>query len=834
VPSASAFAEASAAPIGNPQSSIDNLPMLSDLRLALRRLVHAPGFTAVVLLTLALGIGTTTAVFSIVNGVLLRPLDHPEPEQLVDVRVACSAFPQYPIMPLNARFYVEWKACPAFSHFAMVDRFPGEITLTGAGEPERLRSLRVSANLFDTLGVAATLGRTFQTGDDASADTRVAVISDGLWRRRFSADPAILGRSLTLDQEPFIVVGVLPAGFRLPVSSVTGIGRSAAATTELFLPKFLSEKERNNIIGQFNYDGVGRLAPGITVAEAEAQMNVIAARLSQLAGGEVQVGSSATPMQEAVVGHARRGLLVLLGAITTVLLIACLNLAVLALVRAERGGHDAAVRAALGASQGRLLRAALLESVLLAIAGGALGILVARGTLSVLLFFAPANLPRLDEVGLDGTVLGFAVLLTSATALLFGLLPAWRTARSDPGDALRGSGRTTTGGRADTRLRHGLVAAEVGLGAMLLVTAALLLGSFVRVLQTDPGFAAPTVLTADIAIPMAKYSQREQRTAFHARLLERIRSVPGVEAAAISTALPMQGQVWIDSLWTKDNPVPQAERLNCNVRFVSADYFAALGIPLRAGRSFEEADGDRPVAVISEKVAAHLWPGQNPLGRRMVHHGREDVEVVGIVGDLRANADTAAVPVVYRPYSVWPPARVQLIARANGSPRALAGSLRAALREVDSDVPVPAFRTMNDLRDASVAERRFQVLLASSFGVAALLLSGLGIYGVISYAVARRTKEIGIRAAFGAQTSDLRALVLRQGLTPVAIGLAVGLACALGLGRVLGAMLYETRSDDPLVYAGVAAVLIVVAVAACWMPARRATRVDPMEALRTD
>lgn len=808
--------------------------MLSDLRYAFRSLRKSPGYTVVALLTLALGIGASAVVFSVVNAVVLRPLAFPASERLVAARIVVPAYAKlYPTLPVNARFFREWRALPAFSELALIDR--SRSTITGAGDPVRVSALRCSANLFSVLRVSPALGRSFAANEDAKGKAPVAIVSDRFWRNRLAADPAVLDRTITLDQQPFTVIGVLPADFRLPEAHDFLTGKTSAGEPEVFISKQFDADELNVIAGRFNYDVIGRLAPGVTPAAALAQMNVVAARLAGLAKQPgLELRGYLAPLQEAVVGPARRGLFLLLGAIGAVLLIACLNLSMLALARAERQSRDRAVRSALGASRGRLVREALAESVLLSIGGGVLGCLCASWGLDLLLRFAPGDLPRLDEVSLDSTVLLFALGTTIVTAFIAGLTPAWRAARTATASLHGSANRTVTGSVGARRLRHLLIAIETGVSTLLLAVAALLAASFIRLLHTDAGFHAPHTYVVDLAIPYEKYRSDADRIAYHQRLLTEVAATAGVNAAAISTALPLQGETWIDTVWTLDDTRPQSQRPNANIRFISADFFNTLGIPFLGGRTFRDTDRNAKVAVISARLAATLWPGLNPIGRKFSGGNDEVLEVIGLVGDVRANADQRPAPVVYKPYWASAPADVSLVVKTSTSVVVLASALRQTIHRIDADVPVGPLRTMSDLLESSVAVRHFQLRLVLVFALSALTLAGLGVYGVVSHSVAQRTRELGIRLAFGASSTALRGLVLRQGFAPIAWGLLGGILAALAGGRLVASLLFETNARDPLTLAAVALILAFVALIACWLPARRATRVDPMIALRAE
>ena len=804
----------------------------NDLRYAGRTLRREPVFAAVAVLTVALGIGANTAIFSIVNGVLLRPLPYAEPDRLVALREVVPAVAQtYPTLPVSARHFTEWRQrLHSFEGMSAID--PGSATLTSSREPEQLDTMRVSADLFRTIGVHAALGRTFVDGEDQEGKNGVAVLSYSLWQRRFNGDPGVAGTTIHLDGRPLTVVGVLPAGFQCPNPGILQVGKSNAARADLFVPLVFSKQELGQLMGEFNYNVVARLKPGATMSAAAAELNVAAAELAKLSGEKMELRGWAGPLLDSMVGQARRGLIVLLGAVGSVLLIVCVNLANLMLARGERHARESAIQAALGAGGRRLVRQALSLSLLVALLGGALGVGIAAGSLGGLVKSAPADIPRLQEVRLDARVLVFALAITTLTGLLFGLAPAWRAARTDPQSALRSGGRTGTGSAGALRLRSSLVVAEVGLSTVLLVTAGLLMSSFLRVTRGQMGFRAPTVLAADVQIPTAKYHEQAQRDQFFLRALDRLAGQPGVVSAAIVTALPLQGETWIDSVSVPGDTRSDWQKTPANVRFISPDYFRAMGIPLRSGRPFSN-DDQRKVAIVSEGLAHLFWPGQDAVGRQVMD-GDTPREVIGVAGDVRADSDKPPVAMLYRPYWDYSPRRVTLVARAAGDPHSIAGALRAAVRGVDPDVPLADMRTMQEVLEQSVAQRRFQMRLAGAFAATALLLAALGIYGVVSYSVARRTNELGIRLALGAQAHQLYRMVLRQALAPVALGLLVGLAGALAAGRVLASLLYQVSPRDPELLAAAAALLGAVALAASFLPARRAVGMNPLDALRNE
>jgi len=804
----------------------------NDVRYSLRALGREPGFAAAAILTVALGVGANTAIFSIVNGVLLRPLPYAAPERLVALREVVPAFVKmYPTLPVCVHHFVEWRArARSFERLSAMD--PTTTTLTDGVQAEQLDAMRVSADIFRSLGVQAALGRTFVDGEDQEGRNGVAVLSDSLWRRRFHADPRIVGQTIHLDSRAVTVAGILPAWFEFPSLQITETAKPTALRPEVFIPAVFRKDELETLMGMFNYNVVARLRPGVPVERSQAELDVIAAQLVKQSGEKLELRAQATPLLDYMTGRSRRGLLVLLGAVGSVLLIVCVNLANLMLARAERQGREAAIRTALGASPARLLRQAFTQALVIALLGGALGVGVAWAGLGALVRSAPADIPRIAEVHLDLRVLLFALGITTLAGLLFGLAPAWHAARTDPQTALKGSGRTATSGSGGLRLRSALVAAEVGLSGVLLVTGALLMTSFLRIIRAEKGFRAPAVLSAQIQIPRAKYTEDAQSNQFYRRLLASLAAQPGVLSAGIGTQLPLQGETWVDSVSLPGDQRPTWQQPTTNVRFISPDYLRTMGIPLRAGRPFNDNDPTSAV-IVSESLAHLLWHGQDPLGRKLMD-GEQAREVIGVAGDVRAEPHKAAVATLYRPYWDWAPRRVVLVARAAGDPRSVVGAMRAAVRSVDSEVPLAEVQSMQEVLEQSVAERRFQMLLAAAFAVTALLLTSLGIYGVVSYSVARRTNEIGIRMALGAQTHDVYGMVLRQAMTPVVAGLAVGLAGAVALGTLLASLLYEVRPNDPATIAAVALVLAAVGLAASFTPARRALRTDPLAALRQE
>jgi putative ABC transport system permease protein len=783
-------------------------------------------------LSLAVGIGANTAIFSVVNGVLLRPLPYRDPERLYTIREVVPKLTHlYPTLPVNFSHYYAWsKHWSAVESIALIE--PSGPNLTGVGEPEMLNGARVSASIFRMLSVSPRLGRGFLDEEDPEGHSQVAVISDSLWKRRFSGDPSIVGRKIMLDGRPHLVVGVLPPGFQFPGQTDLWIRPGLGAKTEVFQPLGYSKDDLEEINGDYNWAAIARLRPGVSEQKALAELNVIQADISKRIPEKMDLHAVMSSLQEDIVGQSRRGLLVLLGAVGAVLLILCVNLANLSLARAAGRARESAIRTALGAGRAQLVRQTLTESLVLALAGGILGIALAAWGVPLLLGAAPLDLPRLGEVSLDGRVLGFAVLISLVTGVAFGILPALRSAGAHPQEALKSGSYTTTEGRRGVRLRGVLVGVEAALSAVLLITAGLLMGSFVRLMHVDKGFDIERVLAVRVAMPSTKYAEKAQQTAFFDRLLEKTRPLPGVLSAGLVSALPLQGEGWVDLATAEGDQRPMFERPMVNVRFVSPDYFKTLRIPFREGRPFDDSQRGRKVVIVSQGTARRLWPGQSPLGRRMLHNETLE-EVVGVTADVRSTSlDKDPVLIIYVPYWQRPRLAAALLVRTAMDPRGIAAGVREAIRQVDADVPVPEMQTLQEVMLDSVAQRRFQMTLVMLFAGAALALAGFGIYGVVSYSVARRRMEMGIRMALGAGAAGLQRMVLWQGIRPVVAGLAAGIAGALAAGRILSSLLFQVSARDPLIIGGVALVLLAVSVVAALAPARRATRVDPMIALR--
>ncbi len=804
----------------------------NDFRLAVRGLLRDRGFAAVAVLTLALGIGANTAIFSVVNAIILQPLGYHRPHQLFTIQESVPTL-RSPAFPVNARHFMEWRRqCRSFEGLSAVGGLT--LNLTGSGEPERIEGARVSAGFFKTLGVRLAMGRDFLAEEDAPGRERVVILTNSLWTRRFSAEAGLVGRTISLDGLPHTVVGILPSSFRFPERSGLAGPNNSGARTEIFRPIAFTPDELEAPFGNFNYGAIGRLRPGVTPQQAVAEMNPIQASFAKIIPDKLELKAILTPLQDQVVGQVGRGLVILLAAVGAVLLIICVNLANLMLARSAARARDAAIRSALGASRWRILRQTLTESALLAALGGASGILLAFWGVDLLTRTAPLDLPRLDEVRVDGYVLAFAAGISALASALFGLLPAWRLTGADPQHILRSGSRGMTEGRRGTRLRGLLVSFEVGLSAVLLITAGLLMVSFTRLMNVDQGIRTERVLAADLKLPSLKYQSKEDRIRFCRDMLAKVESIPGVVSSGVISTLPLQGERWVDVIWPEGDPKPLFRQPLTNYRFVSSGYFETMGIPLTAGRRMEEGDRNRPVALVSERAVKRVWPGENPLGKRFKRGNtrEEPFELIGVAGDTRTNIQNEPVLTAYVPYWYRVDTSLSVVLKTAMEPKAAAGALRSAVWSLDSEVPVSRIRTMREVVSEAAAQRRFLMQLAVGFAISAMLLASVGIFGVVSYTVARRRGEIAIRMALGAGAGDVYRLVLREGLTPVALGLAAGVAAALALGRVVQSLLFGVTAGDPLTISAVVALLAVVAAIACYLPALRATRIAPTEALR--
>jgi predicted permease len=796
--------------------------LIKDVRYGWRMLWRRPGFTACAVLVLALGVGSNTAIFSVVNAVLLRPLPYPGAEHIVSFD---GVNPSKGITQSNmsAPDFADWKAqADAFESLAL---FTGGSATLGGDEPERVAASGVTSDFFGVLGVAPARGRAFTWEDNQPGRPGVAVISDGLWRRRFGGDPSIVGRRIELSGSQIEVVGVMPAGFGYPNNS------------ELWAALQIDVAQQP----RFNraYQVAGRLRDGATLEEARAQMRTITERLaaahpSSNAGWGVELNR----LHDKLVAPVRTMLLVLLGAVGLVLVIACANVANLLLARAASRRREVAVRVAVGASRGRIVRQLLTESVLLALAGGAAGLLLSVWLTDLLVALAPSNTPRIVEAGLDARVFAFALVTTCLAGVGFGLAPALHATKTDLNETLKEGGRGQTDARS--LLRSALVVAEVGLSLVLLVGAGLLLKSFVRLTNVSPGFEPAGVLTMRLGLPGARYPEPRKKAEFYENLLGRVRALPGVEAAGATISLPLGGSNYsVGRGFVREGQSERPEEgTNAAYFVVTPDYFRAARVPVVRGRAFDERDTEdsAKVIVVNETLARLHFAGEEPVGQRIRMHADEKFgrEIVGVVGDVKARTlDAATGPQVYVPHrqdAGW--GSMSLAVRTAGDPLALTPAVREEVRALDRGLPVYDVKTLDDVVAASFADRRLLSTLIAAFGAAALLLASVGLYGVISYTVGRRTHEFGVRMALGAEPRDVLRLVLRQGLALALAGVAAGVLASLAAARLMSSLLYEVSASDPFIFVLVPVLLVAVALLACYLPARRATRVDPMEALR--
>ena len=804
--------------------------LIRDVRYGVRSLLKRPGATAIALITLALGIGVNTAIFSAVDSVLLRPLPLKDAERVCSIweRTLRMGINQNEVAPAN--FFDLRNQNQTFESIGA--HGPQDMNLTGDGEPERLNGELVTANVFSILGVAPALGRTFLPDEDQPGREQVVVLSDALWQRRFNRDPSIVNRNITLNGESFTVAGVMPRGFFFP-----------ARETELWIP-WAMEPEQASGRGDHYLRLVARLKPGTTLEQANADVESIAQRLSaEYPRTNEGLGFVVHSLHQDYVGNLRLPILVLFAAVGLVLLIACANVANLLLAQATTRRREIAVRMALGARRWTIVRQLLIESLLLAAAGGLLGVLGAFWGVQGLSRLLPENLSKLQDVNIDARVLLFTLAVSALTAIVFGGVPAVLAARARLGETLSDVARDAAGGSSGRHVRRVLVVSEVALAVVLLVSAGLLIRSFQLLRQVDTGFTTDNVLTMHMVLPMPKYAKPEARRGFYDEVLRRIEDLPGVESAGVITFLPLSFNGMNFSFSVEGQPPPPDRKLPFALyRAVSPDYFRAMGITLQRGRFFEAHDtaDSQPVTLVSRRLADQYWPGEDPIGKR-IKIGPLDspntwLTVVGVAGDVR-QAGLYGDPRMdlYVPYAQERRGFVaprDLVVRTKGDAVAMLGAVRQAIWAVDKDQPVSNVRTMDQVFAAAISTERFQALMLGLFAALALVLACVGLYGVISYSVAQRTHEIGVRVALGAQPVDVLRLVIRQGMMLTFAGLVIGIAAGLAATRVLSDMLYGVTTTDPLTFVGVPAFLLLVAFVACYIPARRATRIDPLVALR--
>ncbi|HEY6189282.1 MAG TPA: ABC transporter permease [Pyrinomonadaceae bacterium] len=803
--------------------------LFKDIHYALRMLLKHPGFTFVAVVTLALGIGANTAIFSVVNAVLLAPLPYDEPEKLVVLwdRQVISNENQQPVAIAN---FEDWKEqSQVFEQLAVLRL--GTFNLTQAGETERVTGARVSTNFYSLLRVEPVIGRAFLEAEGKPGAEPVALISHGLWQRRYGSDPQLVGKPIQVDGIPYTVIGVLPQGVNYPT-----------ADTDLVTPFIPQTREMHRSVHFLR--ALGRLRPGVSIEQARASMDTIAARLEQQypdtnTGWRVEL----MPLQEQLVGKIRPALLVLLGAVGCVLLIACANVANLLLARAAGRRMELAVRTALGASRLHLIRQLLTESVLLSLCGGILGLLLAVWGVPVLTRLSAGSIPRVEEIGISYRVLGFTVLISLLTGLVFGLVPAWQSSTGKLTDTLKEGRRGTGGGLLHKRVLNLLVVMEVALSLVLLVGAGLLIRSFISVRRVSPGYDPKGVLTAGVGLSPIKYPDLQQQAAFYHDLLARLERLPGVTSVAGVSRLPVVAAISSSNFTIQGRPVASGHEPSANVRLTSPAYFQTMGIPFVQGRDFNARDTkDSPDAVIINKVMAErFWPGEDPLGKRIQLSAETTRwrEVVGVVGNEKLSGlDSEIGPAIYVPLTQnsFPNAMrsIFIVARTEGEPMSLVSGIQKELRSIDAEQALFQIRTLDEVISNSLAQRRFNSLLMVIFAALAGLLAAVGIYGLIAYSVTQRTHEIGVRLALGAQPFDVLKMVLGQGVRLSLVGIALGLVASFALTRLLSSLLYGVSATDPITFLGIPLLLTAVALLASYLPARRATKVDPMIALRYD
>jgi putative ABC transport system permease protein len=807
--------------------------LIRDVRYAVRLLAKSPGFTAVAVITLALGIGANTAIFSVVNAVLIRPLPYPNANRLVMIweRRLPEGERENNTSPAT---FLNWREhATVFEQTAAC--FNWTKVLTGGAAPERLNVQEVSPNLFALLGVNAALGRTLLASEDSvDGANDVVVLSFELWQRRFGSDPRIVGRNIVLNGKPQTVVGVMPRGFQFFVKH----GSFGQEQPQAWLPMTLSEKDPS-FHGRY-LEAVGLLRPGVTLAQAQSAMTSLAKSL-EAQDPEYMKNWTANlvPLRTQLVGAIQPALQVLLGAVGLVLLIACANVATLLLARSKSRSHEIAIRVALGAKPWQIIRQVLTEGFLLAGMGGAAGLLLARWSASSLLALAPKGLIPLKGAQVDLRVLAFAAGIAVMTGLIFGVVPAVQAARARPNDELKEGGRGGSESVHSGRTRNSFVVAEIALALVLLAGSGLLIRSFSRLMAVDPGFQPKGILTARVELPSSKYTTDPKLSEFYAELLERIRQLPGVRSASADAYLPFTGVIAGTGVEVEGRPpLPAAEQPEADIAVVEPHFFETLGIPLLSGRGFtdREAREVTHTVVISQSMAKKLWPNEDPVGKRVTIHMKDvDVpsQVIGVVGDVKhAGLDAEVNATAYWPHPELAYSFMTLVIRTDGDPLALAPAIRQAVWSMDKDQPVVDIRSMEDLLWVSLARARFSAVMLGVFAGMALLLAITGIYGVVSYSVAERTREIGIRVALGALPADVLRMVLRQGLMLAGFGVGIGVAAALAATRLLASLLFGTSPSDPATFASVAGLLIAVTLSACYVPARNAMKVDPMVALR--
>ena len=815
--------------------------MKQDLKYALRVLLKNPLITAVALVTLALGIGANTAIFSVLNAVVLRPLPYADPDRLVVVWETIAGNDRRSAAPGN---FTDWRAQnKTFSDLAAT--FYGNFNLTADGPPERINGATVTSNLMSTLGVSARLGRTFQPEDDEHQDQRLAILSDALWQRRFGGARDIAGKTISIDESSYIVVGVMPPGFKYPVQSELWVlGRDRSAVSMSLISQFPKNDWSHERDAHF-ISAVGRLKPGITLSQAQSDIAGIAQRLEHdFPATNAGLGSSVIPLHTQIVGNVKTLLSILLGAVAFVLLIACTNVASLLLARASQRDRELAIRRAVGASRFRLVRQLLTESVVLSFLGGLAGLGLSVWAVSLFIKLSPGDIPRLEEASVDLRLLGFTLMVSMLTGIAFGLWPALHATGGSLNQSLKDAGSKASEGKRRRRSRNVLIVTELALAQVLLIGAGLLIVSYYRASRIDPGFNADHVLSAKIAPSAKKYPDPKSRVSFYSQVIEQLQTLPGVSSVGMVMNLPLSGASMNRGFKVEGRPEPKPdENVAMDYQVVNSDYFATLEIPIVRGRGLTEQDNETAprVIVINEAMAHAFWPNEDPVGKRMaIGESSKDTSwrtIVGVVGSVRhAGLTEEPVPCAFIDYrqdlESW--SRMAFVMKTSTEPSSLTSTVRSSLVAIDPQQPVYAIEPLEKLIEGSVAPRKFVMSLIGSLAFVALALALVGIYSVISFSVSERTREIGIRMALGAKRRDVLRMILSQGMRVSAVGIVMGLAIALGLTRLLRTLLFEVSATDPITFGLVAMTMSLIALMACYLPARRATRVDPLVALRDE
>jgi putative ABC transport system permease protein len=809
--------------------------MKKDIQYALRQLFKHRAFSLIAILALALGIGANTAIFSVVNAVLLQPLPYRAPDELVWI---WGTNPLNDIPKENASYpdYVDWRqqaqSFQAMGGFAQTS----PILTSGEGEPERLPGAFVIGDFFNVLGVEPALGRKFLPEENDAGKNRIVILSHALWQRRFGGDGKIIGQQITIGGNPHTIVGVMPAGFQDPIPN-------ASKPVQMWLPLPVSDSMRNSRRGDF-LDVIARLKPGAKLEMARAEMKGIAGRLEQqFPDTNTQWGVIVQPLHETLTGDVRPALLILLSAVAFLLLIACANVANLLLARASSRQREIAIRAALGASRGRVVRQLLTENIVLSLCGGVLGLLIAWWGIQALLALSPGNIPRLASIAIDRTVLVFTLGVSLVTGLLFGLVPAFTASRPDLNNTLKEGGRSSAEGAGGRRLRNALAVAEIALSLVLLVGAGLLIRSFIRLQEVRPGFNPQHLLCLDLSLPSAKYNENQEAVSFFDQLLASLAQQPGIQSAAVAAGLPLGGGADFLAFSVEGRVLARTDRTpDAEARVVSPDYFKTMQIPLRSGRFLSDRDvpGQPDAVVVSETLVKKYFPGQDPIGKRLTFGDPQakDAEwytVVGVVGDVRGvSLNEEPYGQLYTSYRQNPRRALTLVVQTAGEPTTMLGAVRERIWALDRQQPLYNVRTAEQVLEKSIARPRFNMLLITILASVALVLAAVGIYGVISYSVTQRTHEIGIRMALGASAADVLKLVVGQGMLLAGIGVILGLVAAFGVTRIMATLLFGVTATDPVTYFGLALLLSLIALVACYVPARRATKVNPVNALRAE